>query len=125
MCFLKTCYNTYMNKLTNLARTLRKNSTKQERILWKILRNRQFKNLKFKRQIPIDKYIADFVCEEKKLIIEIDGGQHNKEENISKDNIRTKILTDEGYKVVRFWNNEIENNLEGVYKKLLDVIEGI
>ena len=114
-----------MNKLTNLARTLRKNSTKQERILWKILRNRQFKNLKFKRQIPIDKYIADFVCEEKKLIIEIDGGQHNKEENISKDNIRTKILTDEGYKVVRFWNNEIENNLEGVYKKLLDVIEGI
>lgn len=112
-----------MDNMYNMARILRKNSTIQEQIMWKLLRNRQFKNLKFKRQVPISGYIADFVCEEIKLIIEIDGGQHNDKVNIEKDSIRTKNLELEGYKVIRFWNSEINENLEGVYEKLSKVIE--
>ncbi len=110
-----------MDNKYHLARELRKNSTPQEQKLWKILRNRQFLNLKFKRQVPIGNYIADFLCEEKKLVIEIDGGQHNKINNIEKDKIRTECIELEGYKVIRFWNNEIDNNLEGVYETLLMV----
>ena len=111
-----------MDKKYHIARKLRKNSTIQERILWKILRNRQFKNLKFRRQFPIGEYIVDFVCEEKRIIIELDGGQHNEFENIIKDNKRTKFLESEGYKVIRFWNNDILNNLEGVFKILNDLL---
>ena len=106
-----------------IARKLRKNSTEQERLLWKLLRNRQFMNLKFKRQFPIGDYIVDFICEEKKLVIEIDGGQHNEPENISSDNTRTKYIESCGYKVIRFWNNEISNNLEGVYLKLQEIVK--
>ena len=103
-----------------LARNLRKNSTKEEYIIWQILRNRKFFNLKFKRQVPIGKYIVDFLCEEKNLIIEIDGGQHNSDTNIIKDEERTKFLESKGYKVIRFWNNDINNNLDGVYQQLMD-----
>ena len=105
-----------------LARNLRKNSTKEEYIIWQILRNRNFFNLKFKRQIPIGKYIVDFLCEEKNIIIEIDGGQHNSDVNIIKDEERTKFLESKGYKVIRFWNNDINNNLDGVYQQLMDYI---
>ena len=66
-----------MKNKTILARNLRKNSTIQERRLWNLLKNRQFHNLKFKRQQPIGDYIVDFICKEAKIIIEIDGGQHN------------------------------------------------
>ena len=105
-----------------LVRNLRKNSTKEEQIIWQILRNRKFFNLKFKRQVPIGKYIVDFLCEEKNLIIEIDGGQHNSDINIIKDEERTKFLESKGYKVIRFWNNDINNNLDGVYQQLMDYI---
>lgn len=107
-----------MENKYNLARNLRKNSTEQEGILWNILRRKQFHNLKFKRQEPIDKYIVDFVCYSKMLIIELDGGQHNEQKNIISDKERTKVLESFGYKVIRFWNNDINNNLEGV---LLDI----
>lgn len=106
-----------------IARKLRKNSTKEECILWNILRNRQFMNLKFKRQFPIGKYIVDFMCEEKKIVIEIDGGQHNEPFNIEYDKERTEFIESKGYKVIRFWNNEISDNLEGVYLKLKENIE--
>ena len=105
-----------------LARNLRKNSTKEEYIIWQILRNRKFFNLKFKRQVPIGKYIVDFLCEEKNIIIEIDGGQHNTDKNIIKDEERTKFLESKGYKVIRFWNNDINSNLDGVYQKLMDYL---
>ncbi len=105
-----------------IARKLRKESTIQERMLWKILRNRQFKNLKFRRQFPIGEYIVDFVCEEKKLVIELDGGQHNESHNIKKDSERTKFIETQGYKVIRFWNNDITQNFEGVYQKLNDIL---
>lgn len=102
--------------LTNLAKNLRQNSTDAEERLWNLLRNRQLDNAKFRRQHQIDNFIADFVCVEKKLIIELDGGQHNEEKNIEQDSKRTKILEDQGYKVLRFWNNEVLQNVEGVYE---------
>ncbi len=114
-----------MEEIYNIARKLRKNSTEQERKMWKLLRNRGFKNLKFKRQVPMGNYVVDFLCEEKKLIIEIDGGQHNEPENIINDKIRTEYLESEGYCIVRFWNNEIDGNMSGVYDRLTEIVEGI
>ena len=108
----------FMDNKIILARNLRKNSTIQERRLWNLLKNRQFYNLKFKRQQPIGEYIVDFICKEAKIIIEIDGGQHNEPENIDYDNARTEFLNSLGYKVIRFWNNEIYENIEGVLLKL-------
>lgn len=100
---------------TEKARILRKNMTKQERILWTFLRKKNINNLKFRRQYPIGNYIVDFICNEKKLIIEIDGGQHNENKNITYDQERTKYLESKAYKVIRFWNNDIDNNIEEVY----------
>ena len=101
---------------------LRKNQTKQETKLWKILRNRAFCGEKFRRQVPIGNYVVDFVCESRILIIELDGGQHNEGENIIYDNKRTEFLNSLGYEVIRFWNNEIDNEIEKVkeviYSKL-------
>ena len=113
-----------MDKQYHIARTLRKNSTKQERTLWNILRNRQFYGLKFKRQFPIGNYITDFVCEEKKIVLELDGGQHNIPSNVNNDNLRTEFIESMGYRVLRFWNCDIDNNLEGVYLKLKKEIFG-
>ena len=110
-----------MDKKYIIARKLRKNSTEEERKIWNLLRNRQFLNLKFKRQVPIGEYIADFVCEEKKIAIEIDGGQHNEPDNWVKDNMRTQFIKSKGYKVLRFWNNDIKDNIEGVYQKLIEI----
>lgn len=100
------------------AKELRKNMTPQERKLWKILRNHQFYDFEIRRQYPIDKYIVDFICRKKKIIIEIDGGQHNEKETIEYDKKRSFDLNKLGYKVVRFWNNDIDKNIEGVYKIL-------
>ncbi len=111
-----------MSNKTFLARNLRKNATIQERRLWNLLKNRQFYNLKFKRQQPIGDYIVDFICKEAKIIIEVDGGQHNEPENIEYDKTRTEYLNNLGYKVVRFWNNEIYENIEGVVLRLKEEI---
>ena len=101
---------------------LRKNMTEQERKLWNILRNNQFHGLKFKRQVPIGNYVADFICEIHNVIIELDGGQHNELDNIEKDKQRTIFLESKGYKILRFWNNEIDNNLEGVCEVIFRTI---
>ena len=90
-------YNKLMNKQHILAKNLRKNSTIQERRIWNILKNRQFHNLKFKRQQPIGNYIVDFACQEKRLIIEIDGSQHNFPNNLEYDQKRTQYLEKLGY----------------------------
>lgn len=97
--------------------------TPQEQKLWKIIRNRQFFNYRFRRQFPIGNYIVDFINREKNIIIEIDGGQHNQTKDIEYDNNRTKFLEQNGYKVIRFWNNDIDSNIEGVYEKLKEVFE--
>ncbi len=99
-------------------RSLRKNSTPQEIIIWSKLRNRNFRNLKFRRQYQIGKYVVDFICIEKKIIIEIDGFQHKEEKQEGYDKIRTEFLERRGYEVIRFWNNEINDNLEGVFLKI-------
>ena len=87
------------------ARALRKNKTDAERLLWKHLRNRQLLGCKFRRQVPIGPYIADFVCVSLKLIVEVDGSQHMS--NINYDNTRTQHFENHGFQVVRFWNNDV------------------
>ena len=104
-----------MKKILDKARDLRKNMTPQERKMWNILRNHQFYGFEIRRQYPISDYIVDFICRTKKIIIEIDGGQHNEDDNKNYDLERTKFLESLGYKVIRFWNNDIDNNIEGVY----------
>ena len=105
-------------RLIQFARLLRKNSTIVERKLWYRLRSRNFLNLKFRRQELVGDFIVDFICYEKKLIIELDGGRHN--ENEAKDIKKTKALEKEGYKVLRFWNNEVMNNIDGVLTIIKD-----
>jgi very-short-patch-repair endonuclease len=114
-----------MNKNNIIARVLRKNQTPQETKMWNILRNQQIKGMKFRRQYPIGNYIVDFVCKEIKLVIEIDGGQHNFEKNIIEDDIRTNYLKLKGYNIIRFWNNDVDNNIDGVYEKIVEIIEKI
>ena len=94
------------------ARALRTNSTDVENLLWRQLRRKQFAGLKFKRQQPIDNYIVDFVCFEKRVVIEVDGGQHASERD--KDAQRGEYLIRNGFKVLRFWNNEVLQNMDGV-----------
>jgi len=108
--------------LTNKARSLRKNQTDVEQIVWKHLRNRQLYNCKFRRQFPIDPYIVDFVCLELKLIIELDGGQHAC--RIDYDNQRGLFLEQRGFKVIRFWNNDVIENTEGVLETIRLAILG-
>ncbi len=102
--------------LQTRARYLRKASTDTENHLWYYLRGRRLSRYKFKRQVPIGNYIIDFVCLYKKLIIELDGGQHAKAH--SYDEKRTVFLESQGYKLLRFWNNEVLTETETV----LDVI---
>ena len=111
------------NNKTILARNLRKDSIKQERILWKLLRNSNVKNYKFRRQYPVGNYIVDFICIEKHLIIELDGGQHNELDNIVYDNERTDYLNSRGFKVIRFWNNDVDKNIAGVYEAIIKELE--
>jgi very-short-patch-repair endonuclease len=104
--------------LTTLARKLRRRQTEAERSLWMGLRNRQLKGVKFRRQQPIGPYVVDFVSIEKRLIVEVDGGQHNEEGIKGKDEERTLWLKGQGYQVLRFWNNEVLTNMEGVLEKI-------
>lgn len=105
-----------MKNLIKTAKNLRKNSTDAERKLWYNIRARQLDGCKFRRQQPIGNYVVDFVCFEKKLIIELDGGQHaiEKEKDIERDN----WLKKEGYKVLRFWNNDVLNKHDGVLSEI-------
>jgi very-short-patch-repair endonuclease len=101
---------------TKKAKDLRKNSTDAEKFLWKHLRTSQIEGLKFRRQEPIGKYIVDFVCYEKALIIEVDGGQHSASgTDISRDG----WLTSQGFNVVRFWNHDVLLNIEEVLEMIL------
>ena len=103
----------------DLARALRKRSTDTEAYLWKRLKNRQI-GFKFRRQQPIGKYVVDFVSLDKKLIIEVDGGQHAIDAR--DDKIRDEWLRGEGYQVLRFWDNEVFSNLEGVLETIRDAL---
>ncbi len=100
------------------ARRLRQNMTEAESRVWQILRLHQMKGYKFRRQVPIGRYIVDFVCHEGRLIVEIDGGQHDP--SSSRETERTRFLQKEGYRVLRFWNNEVLANLDGVHQTIAD-----
>ena len=99
----------------DFRKTLRKKQTPQETILWSRLRRKAL-GYRFRRQHAIGPYIADFCCSEKKLIIEIDGWQHK--ENTTYDTARTEYFKNFGYSVLRFWNNDINENMNGVIIKI-------
>jgi very-short-patch-repair endonuclease len=98
------------------AKQLRKNQTDAEKVLWKKLRNRQIYGYKFRRQVPIGSYIVDFMCVSVKLIIELDGGQHAEQQDY--DRKRTAYLEAKEFQVVRFWNNDVLTNIDGVLESL-------
>ncbi len=95
------------------ARTLRRNMTDAEKSLWKALRE-GFPHIKFRKQVPIGPYIADFLSYGARMIVEADGGQHGDAAAQAYDARRTRFLASEGYTVLRFWNNDVLNNIEGV-----------
>jgi len=100
------------SKLTKYAKTLRKKSTKAEALLWNKLRSRQLEGVKFRRQQPIENDIVDFVSFEKRIIIELDGGQHAFQKR--QDLLRDGQLKQTGYTILRFWNNEVLENIDAV-----------
>lgn len=106
--------------MKEFARALRKNQTEAERLMWSRLRNRQLLNCKFRRQQTIGPYIADFLCLEPKLIIELDGGQHADQQQY--DELRSQYLQQMGYRVVRFWNNEVLQELDAVLEAIRLVV---
>jgi very-short-patch-repair endonuclease len=107
-----------INPLKCVARRLRREQTDAKKLLWSKLRNSQT-GYKFRRQYPIDSYIADFVCLEKKLVIEVDGGQHTPET----DKNRSDHIERLGYKIIRFWNDDVLKNIEGVTATILKTLE--
>jgi len=100
----------------NIARNLRKNPTEAEKILWQRLRNRQLEAFKFRRQQILGSYVVDFVNLERKLIIELDGSQHKVEKE--RDWKRDRWLQTQGFEVLRYWNNEVFENVEGVLETI-------
>jgi very-short-patch-repair endonuclease len=102
-------------------RALRNNSTDAEIKLWQYLRRRQVKGCKFRRQHPFGDFVLDFVCLKQKIVIELDGGQHL--EAVAYDNKRTRFLEQAGYVVLRFWNNEVFENIEGVMAVILRTVD--
>ncbi len=108
-----------MNKLT--ARKLRKNLTEAEHALWRHLRLRQCGGYKFRRQQPIGNYIVDFVCMEKRLVIEVDGGHHLEQE--AYDSERDAWLKKQGFSVVRFWDNQVLQEIDGVREIIMSALD--
>ena len=100
---------------TERARRLRKVSTNAETVLWQQLRSRRLSGFKFVRQEPIGRYTVDFICRERRLIIEVDGGQHA---DNADDVVRDKWLTAHYYRVLRFWNNDVLGNMPGVLETI-------
>jgi very-short-patch-repair endonuclease len=101
-----------MDRLRRNARNLRNEATDAERELWKYLRGRRLEGFRFRRQVPIAGFIADFVCPQAKLIVELDGGQHQQQEEYDAE--RSRILVVLGYRVLRYWNNAVMQDLESV-----------
>lgn len=103
-----------------IARKLRNGMTDTEKKLWYYLRRKQLLGYKFRRQCPLDRYVVDFVCFEKKLIVELDGGQHT--EQIGHDEKRTRWLMSQGFRVLRFWNHEVFEHIEAVGDEIVKAL---
>jgi very-short-patch-repair endonuclease len=108
--------------LSQFKKALRVSQTDAEEVLWYYLRNRCFLGVKFRRQHVLRGFIVDFVCLEKRLVIELDGSQHAEREGY--DVMRTKILEEDGYRVLRFWNNDVLEDIELVLDVIDEVVEG-
>jgi very-short-patch-repair endonuclease len=103
----------------DFARQLRKNMTPHEVKLWRALRDmRKQHGVKFRRQVPLRGYIVDFACFEARLIIELDGSQHGSESGAARDRIRDQTLRRGGFSILRFWNVEVDENLDGVWRTI-------
>jgi len=101
------------------ARSLRRNRTAAELLLWKELRKLKAQGYKFRQQAPIDHFIVDFVCLTERLIIEADGGTHSTSEELERDAERENYLKDQGFQIIRFWNDDIYKNIEGVMDSII------
>lgn len=110
-----------MDQSRSRARQLRKNPTDAERLLWQKLRFWQVDGRKFRRQQPLGGYIVDFVCLERRLIVELDGGQHA--DRNAYDKKRDDWLRNQGFVILRFWNHDVLNNIDGVVKQILDTLK--
>ena len=108
------------NRPTARAREMRNNATDAEKHLWRQLSARKIAGVRFNRQVPIGPYICDFVSRSLKLVIEVDGGQHDW--SAEDDQRRTDFLQAQGYKVIRFWNNDVIDRIEGVVQEIESVI---
>ena len=109
---------TVRRRISPHASRLRRGSTDAERLLWSKLRSRQLEGWKFRRQVTIEPYIVDFLCWDAAVIVEVDGSQHNE----AADAQRTAFLKDAGYRVVRFWNNDVLQNVDGVLEELVLIL---
>ena len=106
------------SRLRSNARVLRKNSTGAERILWSELRDHRLNGASFRRQVPIETYIADFVCHAAKLVIELDGGQHFSDGQEAADARRSAIIEAKGFRILRFSNHDVMTNRAGVLETI-------
>ena len=111
------------NPAVRLARMLRRGQTDAERNLWMALRDGRLSEVKFRRQQPIGNFVGDFVSFEKKLIIEVDGSQHATRSRSKEDATRTSWLESQGFRVIRFWDNDVLQNLEGVFSEIEHVLK--
>ena len=118
---VKRKMNKNINSTTRRARALRNNPTDAEKHLWQKLKSKQLNGYKFRRQFPIGNYIVDFICLKEKLIIELDGGQHLQQ--VSYDKQRETWLKGQGFRVLRFWNDEILNHVDEVLEKILSELD--
>jgi adenine-specific DNA-methyltransferase len=107
-------------RLTPVARKLRQERTEGEDLLWSRLRNRQLGNAKFRFQAPVASHVPDFSCVAARLIVELDGSQHA--EQVEADTLRTRSLEQAGYTVLRFWNSDVTDNLDGVLTAILEAL---
>ena len=106
------------------AKKLRANTTPHERILWRALKELPIEGSHFRRQAPIGRYVVDFFCPAKRLIIELDGGHHNEDATAARDSERQAWLEQEGYRVIRFWNSDITGNLNAVLEQIYVEVHG-
>lgn len=106
----------------NRARHLRREMSDEERILWMLLRDRRFASFKFRRQVPLGDFVADFVCFERKLIVELDGSQHAEPEQAAFDAKRTEVLEAAGFRVIRIWTSDLFKERDGVFETILNAL---
>ncbi len=106
------------------ARRLRANQTDAERLLWGRLRARRLAELKFRRQEPVGPFVTDFCCVERRLIVELDGDQHGHDQARRRDELRTALLEREGFRVIRFWNHEVMQDLDSICETILAAADG-